>query len=208
MYSFTEFKPVAQDLITALAGANVHQDVGMLLLKDRNINISKEGTITFNYFLDFAEQKDSSMEGFLTEAATQAFHILDINYRDRYQSPQAYPDDLRLFYLKLRNSGFSSFGQMIGMVRSMADKPIEMRGFLWWIQNHFRRTKNFLFRNSMNTFLTILVVVTLIYATYEVGMRIRASRAFEKNVSSYGIEYIGDIYLGDEEYCTCTKKDE
>ena len=51
----------------------------------------------------------------------------------------------------------------------------------------------------MVTFLTILVIVTLIYAATQIYSRWIYRRAYEENISYYGIEHIGDVYLGNEE---------
>lgn len=199
LYSFVECKSAALAYIAAFAEAGVNGSVGLLLLKDRNINIYKDGGFQLNYFIDFSEWKECSSQEYITEVAKGAFRILDINYREKYDTPELYPDDLRLYYLKLVSSGFSTFGQIIATIRGMSDKPVEMRGFFWWIKSRYKITKNFLFRNSINTFLTILVIATLIYAAYQIGIRIRANKANANNIDYYGIETIGDVYLGDEE---------
>lgn len=199
LYSFVECKEAALSFVAAFAEAGVYGGYGLLLLDEKNINLGKDGSIQMNYFLDFAKWKDCTQEEFITAVAEGAFHILDINYREKYDSEELYPDDLRLYYMKWKSTGFSTFGQIITTIRGMADKPIEMRGIFWWLKSRFKITRNFLFRNSMNTFLTILVIATLLYAAYEIGTRIRASRAYERNMDYYGIETIGDVYLGDEE---------
>ena len=51
----------------------------------------------------------------------------------------------------------------------------------------------------MTAFLTILVMVTLIYAGNQIHTRWKIRKAYENNISYYGIEYIGDVYLGNEE---------
>ena len=150
-------------------------------------------------YLDFAQWKECTKEEYITEVAQTAFHILDINYREKYDNPELYPDDLRIFYMKLTSTGFSTFGQIISTIRGMSDKPVEMRGFIWWLKSRYKIVRNFLFRNSINTFLTILVVVTLIYAAYQIGIRLRANKANANNIDYYGIQTIGDVYLGDEE---------
>ena len=131
--------------------------------------------------------------------AEKVFEILELNYKGKYESPDYYPDDLRLFFMKMTTTGFQSVGHLISSVRNMADKPAETRGFLAWLKRTFRKIKNFLFRNSMVTFLTILVIVTLIYATTQIYSRWVYKKAYEQNVSYYGIEHIGDVYLGNEE---------
>lgn len=199
LYSFVECKEAALAFVAAFAESGVNGSIGLLLLNERNINIYKDGGFQINYFLDFSEWKECTDEEYTTTVAKSAFRILDINYREKYESEELYPDDLRLYYLKMTSSGFNTFGQIIATIRQMADKPVEMRGVFWWIKSRFKITKNFLFRNSINTFLTILIIVTAIYAAYQIGIRIRANRANANNIDYYGIQTIGDVYLGDEE---------
>lgn len=105
--------------------------------------------------MDFAELKEGTEEAeYFLAAAEKAFGILELNYKGRYESRDGYPGDLRLFDMKMRTTGFTSFGSIIATIRSMADKPVEMRGILWWFRSRFRRVRNFLFRNAMTAFLT------------------------------------------------------
>lgn len=197
LYSFKECKEAAVNLVAAFAEADVNAQIGALLLNPRNINIAKEGTIQLNYFLNFAEYEETlDEEEYISRLSKSAFMVLEQNYIEKYQSPELYPTDLRLYYMKMNRRGFVSMGQIINTIRGMADSPMEMRGILWWFRSRVRRTKGFLFRNSMNAFLTILVLVTIVYAGVEIGKRVRANRALEENISYNGIEYIGDVYLG------------
>lgn len=197
---FADCKKAALNLIAAYAQCGADSEMGVLLLQDRNTNLTKDGDIHFNYFLDFSTLKTGEkQENDLKILAEKVFEILELNYKGKYESPDYYPDDLRLFYMKMTTTGFQSVGHLISSVRNMADKPAETRGFLPWLKRTFRKIKNFLFRNSMVTFLTILVIVTLIYATAQIYSRWVYKKAYEQNVSYYGIEHIGDVYLGNEE---------
>ena len=106
---------------------------------------------------------------------------------------------MRLFYLKMTTTGFQTIGHLISTIRNMADEPAETKGLVPWIKRVYRKIKSFLFRNSIVTFLTILVVVTLIYASGQLYSRWIYKKAYEQNISYYGIETIGDVYLGNEE---------
>ncbi|MGN0342461.1 MAG: hypothetical protein ACI4DO_06690 [Roseburia sp.] len=197
LYRFTECKTAAVNLVAAFAEAGVSPEIGMLLLNSRNINISKDGDIDLNYFLDFAEYKEEvTEEEYINLLGEKAFSILEMNYKEKYHSPDIYPSDLRLYYMKLKHQGFHSLGQIINTIRGMSDSPMEMRGVVWWFRSRIRRTRGFLFRNAMHTFLTIMVLATIVYAGVQISKRVRANRVFEENVSYNGLEYIGDVYLG------------
>lgn len=200
LLEFTECKKAALNLIAAYAQCGADSEMGNLLLQDRNINITKNGEVQFNYFLDFSMLRiDEEKKSDLQLLAEKVFGILELNYKGKYDSTDHYPDDLRLFYLKMTTTGFTSIGHLISTVRNMADKPAETKGFIPWVKRTFRKIKNFLFRNSIVTFLTILVIVTLIYAASQIYSRWVYKKAYEQNVSYYGIEHIGDVYLGNEE---------
>ena len=194
---FVDCKKTALNLIAAYAQCGADSEMGKLLLQDRNINVTKDGEIHFNYFLDFSmlnsEENDKKI------LAEKVFDILELNYKGKYDSPQNYPDELRLYYLKMITTGFQSIGHLISTIRNMADKPEETKGLIPWLTKNLRKVKNFLFRNSIATFLTILVIVTLIYLIGQVYSRWNYKKAYERNVSYYGIENIGDVYLGNEE---------
>ena len=101
--SFSECREAAIRLVSALAESGANRGLGLLLLSERNMNITKEGNIQLNYFLDFADYKEEATEAeFYQAAAEAAFGILELNYKDRYSSPEAYPDDLRLYHMKLK----------------------------------------------------------------------------------------------------------
>ena len=194
---FVDCKKAALNLIATYAQCGADSEMGKLVLQDRNINVTRDGDVYFNYFLDFSmlnsEEDDRKL------LAEKVFDILELNYKGKYDSPQNYPDDLRLYYLKMITTGFLSIGHLISTVRSMADKPAETKGLIPWIEKNFRKIKSFLFRNSIAAFLTILVIVTLIYLAGQIYNRWNYQKAYERNVSYYGIENIGDVYLGNEE---------
>ena len=196
---FSDCKKAAIELTAAYAQCGADSEIGILLLQEKNINIRKTGEIYFNYFLDFSKLQDGTEKNDLQLIAEKVFEILELNYKEKYESPENYPDDLKLFYRKMINTGFTSVGHLIASIRAIAEKPEETKGLVPWLSKYFRKIKQFLFHNSMATFLTILVIVTLIYAANQIYSRWIYKKAYEENVSYYGIETIGDVYLGNEE---------
>ena len=197
---FADCKRAALNLIAAYAQCGADSQMGNLLLQDRNMNLTKDGEVHFNYFLDFSALKTEEEKGNdLQLLAKKVFEILELNYKGKYDSVENYPDDLRLFYLKMTTTGFQTIGHLISTIRNMADEPAETKGLVPWIKKTYRKIKNFLFRNAIVTFLTILVIVTLIYAAGQLYSRWIYKKAYDQNISYYGIETIGDVYLGNEE---------
>ena len=200
LVEFAECKRCALQLAAAYAQSGADAELGMLILQDRNINITKAGEIYFNYFLDFSKfQSVGTENNDMKLLAEKIFEILELNYKGKYETPNQYPDELRLFYLRMSNIGFMSIGHMIASVRVIPDQLAETKGVIPWLKRNFRKVKNYLFQNSTATFLTILIIVTLIYAANQIYNRWLINRAYERNISYYGIETIGDVYLGNEE---------
>lgn len=198
--SFSQCKLASEALVSACAELGTQPDMGLLLLDDRNINISREGNIDMNYFLDFSKHRANvTNQDYVQRVAELTLKILEINYRNKYSNPQYYPNEVRLFYMKVTSKGFTSLGHIISTVRGMDDNPREEHGFFGWFRKRFRRIRGFLFRNGMTAFLTILVIATIIFAAVQITNRVRMRRAYNNNVSYSGIEYIGDVYLGTEE---------
>jgi hypothetical protein len=198
--TFAECKQAAANLVAAFAEAGMDSGVGTLLLKEPNINITSEGNIYFNYFLDFASyEENQTPEEYVNCVSEKAFEILEIKYKEKYRTRDMYPNDLLLYDMKMQHRGFSTFGQIIITIRTMADVPVEMRGLIWWVKNRIKGTRSFLFKNASTAFLTILIVITVVFTVSEINKRLSAERAFKNNVSYSGIEYIGSVYLGNEE---------
>lgn len=123
LVEFADCKRAALGLIAACAECGAGSDLGILLLHERNINITREGEVQFNYFLDFAELKPGMEESrYLKAVAERVFGILELNYKGKYESPDSYPGDVRLFYMKMNTTGFQSLGHMISTIRSMPDQ--------------------------------------------------------------------------------------
>lgn len=81
----------------------------------------------------------------------------------------------------------------------MPDKPVEMRGLLWWFKSRFQRVRRLFVPQCHDCIFNDLVAVTVIYAGVQIHGRWKVRKAYESNISYNGIEYIGNVYLGDTE---------
>lgn len=123
LVEFADCKRAALGLIAACAECGAGADMGVLLLNDRNINITREGEVQFNYFLDFSQwQPGIEEQRYYQEVTQKVFGILELNYKGKYETPDSYPGDIRLFYMKMTTTGFPSLGHMISAVRNMPDQ--------------------------------------------------------------------------------------
>lgn len=201
LYDFVRCRQAAIHLVSVLAEAGISGQICKLLLNPRNINVDSDCRVTLNYFLDFKEY-DTESETFndMDYIAGVLFGILERPWKEKLNGEiQNYPDELRLFWMKVQNHSFLSFGQIVSQLRGMPNKPIAKMGTIWKIRKLFRNLRSVLFRNPARIALTLLVFVTIAYASWQIYMRIRISKAYEQNVSYSALEYIGTVYLGDEE---------
>lgn len=201
LYDFAKCKKAAMNLVGAMAETGIEGPISKMLLNPRNINIGSDCSVTLNYFLDFKEfdpdEEDFYSMDYLTQ---QVFGILELPWKDRFRGQiDHYPDELRLFWMKSQNHSFLSYGQIMNQLRTMPDRPIARQGFFWQVKKTLRSIKYTLFRNPARIMLTMLVTVTILYAGWQIYLRISTQRAYDRNVSYSAMEYVGNVYLGNEE---------
>lgn len=201
LYDFVRCREAAVRLVSILAETGISGQVCKLLLNPRNINIDSEGGVSLNYFLDFQDYdlEDNTFRD-MDYIAETVFGILERPWKEKLNGKiQNYPDELRLFWMKIQNHSFLSYGQIVSQIRKMPNRPIAKMGVAWKIHKWFRAIHSVLFRNPARIVLTILVIATVAYASWQIGMRLKVRRAYSQNISYSALEYIGSVYLGDEE---------
>lgn len=201
LYDFVKCRTAAMNLVGAMAEAGMEGPVCRLLLHPRNINVNSDCSVTLNSFLDFKDfDPDEESYFAVDDLAEQVFRILELPWKERFHGDiNQYPDELRLFWMKMQNHSFLTYGQLMSQLRSMPDRPIARQGLIWRIKKTLRSIRSVLFRNPARIFLTVLVIVTVLYAGWQIGTRMRIRQAYDKNISYSAMEYIGNVYLGNEE---------
>jgi hypothetical protein len=199
--TFVKRKEVALSFLAALAETEITGDLGRLLLTDRNINLTSDGKVYLNYFLDFKGFTPSDgQDNFHRAAAEYAFDILTREYAAKYDNQvEMYPHELRLMYKKLQNRAFRSLSQIIAFVRTLPDKPPEQRFGIMKLAGAAIALKNALLKRPARLFLAIIVIMTLGYLGYQVVIRAMASKSMEENTVYVGMQQIGEVYLGEED---------
>lgn len=201
LYDFARCREAAIRLVSVLAETGISGQVCKLLLNPRNINLDSDCGVTLNYFLDFQEY-DLEQDVFndMDYIAEVVFGILERPWKEKANGEiQSYPDELRLFWMKVQNHSFLSYGQIVAQLRAMPNKPIAKMGTVWRVHKWIYTIRSVLFRNPARIALTLLVIITVVYASWQIGMRLKVRKAYEQNVSYSALEYIGQVYLGDEE---------
>lgn len=201
LYDFVKCRTAALNLASEVAASGITGQVCKLLLEPRNINVNSDCEISLNYFLDFKEYNlDEDVFDDVECIAESVFRILERPWKEKLGGDIShYPDELRLFKMKVQNYSFLSCGQIMTQIRSMPDRPYAKQGLAWRIRKVIRKLKNTFLRNPERVFVTALVVLTIFYAAYQIGIRVRVRRAYERNISYSAMEYIGTVYLGNEE---------
>jgi len=198
--TFAKRKDIALSFLTALAETELRGDVGRLLITGENVNITPDGKVYLNYYLNFqgfipAEAEDA----YHRDAADFAFGILTREYAAKYeQQVEMYPHELRLMYKKTQNKSFRSFSQIMAFVNSLPDKPAEQRFGMTRLLGVLEGLRNFVIKNPANLFLVVVVLITLGYLGYQLAVRAITSRDMKENTVYVGMQQIGEVYLGEE----------
>ncbi len=192
---------LAENLLIATAETQVTPSVGLLLLNDSNINATNNLDIFFNYFLDFKDwEKNISDAEYYKKLALRVFDILCAEYKVKYNGAvHRYPSELKVLFRKLNSYGFNSYSSMITFVKMLENGytlPATGWRFIWSkIVGFFRHIKE----NWMSLLGICLVVVTVIYVSYQIYIRLDTQKKLEDNLVYIGLENIGSVFLGDED---------
>lgn len=197
---FVRRRAAAESFLAACAETQLPPALGALLLTSRCLNLSATGEIYFNYFLDFSRYREErSLTSFCRMAADRVFGLLSRAYEPEAGGQMArYPRELVAFYKKMQAGSFTTVGGLLAAVRALPDHPEPPhRGWrrLW---DRVLAFLDFLRRHSMVIFLTALVCVTVVYAAYQISLRVTASNAARDNTAYGGMQTIGDVSLVDE----------
>lgn len=198
--SFADRKKLAESYLVACAEIGITGGIGELILEESNINLSPTGEVYFNYFLNFDKLRDWDNEGnFYRTIGTRVYDILSGGYKVQLDGDfERYPSEIQLFYRKTEAKSFASINHLLTFVRELPDEPEEqvtgfrrqlkrLEGGIGWIQQH-----------SSTLFLLTLVLITIVFAVYQIAIRIRAGKNAEKILEFVGLTTIGEVYLGDE----------
>ena len=201
LYDFSRCKQAAIRLVSVIAETGISGQACKLLLNPRNINLDSDCGVTLNYFLDFKEYDlEEPVFHDMDYIAEVLFGILERPWKEKLNGEiQSYPDEIRLFYMKMQNHSFLTYGQIVSQIRTMPNKPIAKMGTVWRVRKWIRTIRFVLFKNPTRIVLTLLVIFTIVFASWQIGMRVRVRRAYNQNISYSALEYIGSVYLGDEE---------
>ncbi len=192
---------LSENLLIAIAETQVTPSVGMLLLNDNNINATNNLDVFFNYFIDFKNWDSKIAENeYYKRLAQRVFDILSGEYEVKYSGAvHRYPSELQVLFRKFSSYGFNSYSSMITFVRMLEDgytMPATGWRLIW---SKIVGFYYFLKANWMTLFAVGLVVITIIYAGYQIYIRVDSQRRLEDNLVYIGLENIGNIFLGDED---------
>ena len=197
---FAHRRAMAQSLLAACAETQLPAAAAMLLLNGRCVNLDASGEVYFNYFLDFADYRESTTQAEYCQAVAE--RVFDLLSREWARStggqlPQ-YPRELVAFFKKAQVGGFSTIGAILTAVRAMPDRPQPPHRGARLLWDKVLAGVAFVRRHSMAIFLAALVCVTIAYAAYQIGMRMFAGSAAQENTFYGGVQQIGEVSLTDE----------
>ena len=199
--TFQKRKEIALRFLAALAETELEGDIGRLLINGRNINLTPQGLVSLNYFLDFSEFIPmNGNDHFYRDAAAYAFGILAREYELKYSGEvDMYPQELRLMHKKLHNRAFRSLSQVIAFVRGLPENPTEQRFGVMKAVDAAKGVRAFVMRNPTRLFLIAVVAVTVGYLGYQLAIRAVSRQNIRENTVYVGMHQIGEVYLGEED---------
>ncbi len=198
--NFPKRRDMVLSLITEIAKTELTGDIGRLMLNEININISPDGDVYLNYFLDFSRLRQPRQDGaFFYELSSYVFELLSRDFEQRLNGEiERYPNELRLMYKKVTSRAFTSFNQLITFVKSLPDTLRVRRTGLARILDLFTSCYKYIVGKPMNVFILIIVTVTLVFLVYQLSVRAVYTRRTRENTFYSGMEMIGNVYLGEE----------
>ena len=193
---FEEKKLICIQMVSGAIAAKL--PIGMLcaLLKPDNININKNKTIYFNYFIDFAglktEEEEKSRYTYLGEIV---FSILSKDYEHIYNINR-YPKELRLFYKKLRTDGFSSFSQIYKYLHFLPKELVDERNIWQRIKLFWYTIRERVKAYSFWVVIVIVVGITLIFSMSQLQKRFDAIAVMKEMKMNNSNSYDGMYEIG------------
>lgn len=197
---FVHRRAMAESLLAACAETQMPPELTLLLLNGRCLNLSEQGEVYFNYYLDFADCRPGRTTADLCRAAAErVFDLLGRPYEEQAEGKLArYPKELVAFHKKMQAGGFATVGAILAAVRAMPDHPEPPHRGLRLLWDRVLEFLAFLRRHSMAIFLTALVCITLGYAAYQIAIRLSAQNDAKQYTAYGGMQTIGDVSLVDE----------
>lgn len=199
--TFAHEKQMAENLLVVCAETQVCASVGILLLHERNVNVERDRSVYFNYFLDFGEWDPGADDArFYHALGEKIFAMLARKFKPKFgEDVNAYPSELQVFYKKTENRDFRNFASMLAFVRNLPDEPKEL--LTGW-RKFIERLKDLYFwcrEHSTTIFIAGIAAITLTYLFYQIYIRWDANKTKLDNTLYAGLETIGSVFFGDEE---------
>ncbi|HNW03960.1 MAG TPA: hypothetical protein PLP20_02520 [Oscillospiraceae bacterium] len=199
--NFAHEKQMAENLLVACAETQASASVGILLLDERNVNVERDRSVYFNYFLDFKDWDPAADDArFYHALGERIFSMLARKFKPKFgEDVNAYPSELQVFYKKTENRDFRNYSSMLAFVKNLPDEPREL--LTGW-RKFAERLKDLYFwckDHSTTIFIIGIVAITLFYLFYQIYVRWDANRSKLDNTSYAGMETVGSVFFGDEE---------
>ena len=183
---FVHRRTMAANFLAAAAGTQMPPD-------------GESGEVYFNSYLDFADYRPETTQPEFCRAA--AAYVFDILCRDYARSAGGqipdYPGELQAFYRKTQVGGFTSLGALLAAVRALPDAPRPPHRGLRRLWDSILALLGVMKKHSLAIFLALLVGVTILYAAYQIAIRVSAGNAEKANTTYGGMQTIGDVTLTD-----------
>lgn len=195
--SFGEKKYICQQLVSAVIASKLPASMIPILLKPSNINVNKNKTIYFNYFMEFTNFEKNKETNHYTYLSEIVFEILAKGYENIYNENH-YPKELRLFYKKLKAEGFNSFSQIYKYLNLLPEELVDEKSLLYTLRSFWWRIKAQVKIYSFWVVVGIVIAVTSVFTMDQLNRRFQAVQTMKEvqlqNANVYdGMYEIGTV---------------
>lgn len=183
---------VAKNLLAELMSSRMPVEILYFMLDEDNLNLTSDGLIFFNYFLNFDAMPETiTMQDIVNRAAETVLRILTEDINTNYHETD-------LLRVKVYRKSFSSFAEVYSDIKNIPEKPESSTHF-------FRKLKrwNKQYKQRTVTIVKIAVIVAIICAslvyTYSEWQNRRAVPVQAEETPVYdGLNKIGTVTLYEE----------
>lgn len=185
---FSDRLNVARNLLAELMSNNLPQEMLLFLLEDYNINLTSDGNIYFNYFMDLNLLPTSvSEQDVVNKAAEVVLRILTENN-------SIHLSEINLFTVKVQRKSYTSFAAIYSDLKLIPDTSENGSFFIYKYKRLYKKYKSKVVFGLKLAFLILAVCVSLFYAYNQWHARSLASNA-EETQQYDGLTKIGTVIL-------------
>lgn len=168
-----------------------------LLLDSKNVNVNPDGSVYFNYFIDFEclyKVNELSNASF-NKLAESVFAILSKEYKHIYNI-EKYPKELRLFHKKMTTDRFNSFNDFYKYLAVMPKELTREESLIYKLKKIYSLIKKLFDEYATRAAVIILVVAASVFCIKDIINRDKKAAVFNEVSAAKAEPYKGVYDIG------------